>query len=74
MKTIRTRQGAETATQDDFLARMEAQCHQIERYRLDVLRNEGRELSRDEAALEWIERYAEGFDEGARGSWQRCTD
>jgi hypothetical protein len=53
---------------------MEAQCHQIERYRLDVLRNEGRELSRDEAALEWIERYAEGFDEGARGSWQRCTD
>jgi hypothetical protein len=68
------RQGAETATQEDFLARMKAQCHQIERYRLDVLRNEGRELSRDEAALEWIERYAAGFDEGARGSWRRRTD
>jgi hypothetical protein len=67
-------QGAETATQDDFLARMEAQCHQIERYRLDVLRNEGRELSRDEAALEWIERFAEGFDEVERGTWQRRAD
>ncbi len=53
---------------------MEAQCHQIERYRLEVLRDEGRELSRDEAALEWIERYAEGFDEGARCCWRRCTD
>jgi hypothetical protein len=74
VKTIRMRQGAETATQEDFLARMKAQCHQIERYRLDVLRNEGRELSPDEAALEWIERYAEGFDEGARGSWRRRTD
>ena len=74
MKTIRTRQGAETATQEDFLARMEAQCHQIERYRLEVLRHDGRELSRDEAALEWIERYAEGFDEGASGSCRCHTD
>ena len=74
MKIIRSQQGAKAATQEDFLARMEAQCHQIERYRLDVLHNEGRELSRDEAALEWIERYAEGFDEGARGSWQRGAD
>ena len=74
MKTIRMRQGAETATQADFLARMEAQCHQIERYRLEVLRDEGRELSRDEAALEWIERYAEGCDEGATGSCRGHTD
>ena len=47
---------------------MKAQCHQIERYRLDVLHKEGRELSRDEAALEWIERYAESFDQEAEGS------
>ena len=65
MKTIRSHQGANTATQEDFQARMKAQCHQIERYRLEVLHREGRELSRDEAALEWIERYAESFDEEA---------
>ena len=57
------RRGATVATQDDFQTRMEAQCQQIERYRLEVLRNEGRELSQDEAALEWIERYAESFDQ-----------
>lgn len=50
--------------QDAFRARMEAQCIQIERYRLAVLRNEGRQLSRDEAGLEWVERYAETFDDG----------
>jgi hypothetical protein len=26
------------------------------------LRSEGRQLSQDQAALEWIERYAEVFD------------
>jgi hypothetical protein len=40
---------------------MEAQCCQILRYRRDVIRREGRELSPDEAALEWIERFAETF-------------
>ena len=47
---------------DAFLQRMEAQCNEIRRYRQDVLRSEGRQLSQDQAALEWIERYAEVFD------------
>jgi hypothetical protein len=40
---------------------MEAQCHQIMRYRLQVLRESGRLLSPDEAALEWIERFAASY-------------
>jgi hypothetical protein len=40
---------------------MEAQCDRIRRYRAEVIRQEGRKLSYDEAALEWIERYAEVF-------------
>ena len=47
-----------SVVQNAFRARMEAQCGQIEKYRLTVLRDEGRRLSRDEAAMEWIERYA----------------
>jgi len=46
---------------DTFLHRMEAQCDRIRRYRAEVIRQEGRKLSYDEAALEWIERYAEVF-------------
>ena len=46
---------------DPFLGRMESQCSQIRRYRREVIRKEGRHLSHDEAALEWIERYAESF-------------
>jgi hypothetical protein len=46
---------------DPFLGRMEAQCDRIRQYRDDVLRKEGRTLSYDAAALEWIERYAEVF-------------
>lgn len=49
------------ARDDAFLARMQAQCEQIEAYRLDVLRRERRELSLDQAAREWIARYAESF-------------
>jgi len=44
-----------------FLGRMEAQCDEIRKYRQQVLSSEGRQLSYDEAALEWIERYAEVF-------------
>jgi hypothetical protein len=33
----------------------------IEKYKNDVLKNEGRELSIEEAAAEWIEKYAKGF-------------
>lgn len=45
-----------------FRLRMETQCHQIREYRLLILREDGRLLSPDEAALEWIERYAATFD------------
>ena len=49
-----------------FRERMEEQCSQIEQYRLAVKRDEGRVLSADEAALEWIERYAEAFAKGEK--------
>jgi hypothetical protein len=53
------RQGRESA--NEFLARMESQCFQIDRYRWQVRSNEGRILSEDEAAREWIQRYAADF-------------
>lgn len=46
---------------DAFRIRMVEQVCQIERYRLTVLGCEGRELTTDEAAQEWIERYAAQF-------------
>lgn len=46
---------------DAFQGRMEAQCNEIRKYRQQLLENEGRQLSYDEAALEWVERYAELF-------------
>lgn len=51
-----------------FKARMLAQFGQIERYRVNVQHNEGRELSQDEAAREWIDLYAEVFAQTV--SWQ----
>ena len=48
--------------QDAFLLRMHAQCEQIRQYQLAVRRDEGRWLSMDQAAIEWIERYAAMFD------------
>lgn len=48
-------------TTDTFLERMKDQCREIKQYRLDVIREQGRCLSQDEAALEWIARYAESF-------------
>ncbi len=47
---------------DAFRLRMESQCRQIRKYRLATLREDGRLLSVDEAALEWIERFAASFD------------
>ena len=47
--------------QDAFTVRMQRQCRQVEQYRQSVLQNEGRYLSKDEAAAEWIEQFAEGF-------------
>jgi len=48
---------------DAFKQRMERQCDAIERYRRAELRR-GRALTMDEAALEWIERYAAVFAGG----------
>ena len=54
------------SNQESFRKRMEAQCSQIERYRAKVMYNEGRFLSQNEAATEWIARYAKVFDNGYR--------
>jgi PilZ domain len=42
------------------LRMVEQVCH-IEHYRSDVLHGEGRVLSSEEAAREWVERYAAAF-------------
>lgn len=42
------------------LRMIEQVCH-IEHYRGEVLRNEGRKLSSEEAATEWIKKYAASF-------------
>ena len=47
--------------EDAFLARMVEQVCYIEDYRRFVLMHEGRELSQDEAAAEWIAKYAAQF-------------
>jgi len=50
-----------TGTQSAFQSRMEDQCKQIDQYRLRVMQGEGRQLSQDQAALEWIALYADSF-------------
>lgn len=45
----------------EFAVRMVEQACQIEHYKRAVLANEGRRLSGEQAAAEWIERYAEDF-------------
>ena len=47
---------------DAFRLRMQHQCRRIGQYRQAVLKETGRLLTPDEAALEWIERYAATFD------------
>lgn len=44
-----------------FRARMVEQICRIERYKQQVQSNEGRHLSTEEAAKEWVEKYAESF-------------
>ncbi|MCR6651128.1 MAG: PilZ domain-containing protein [Cellvibrionaceae bacterium] len=44
-----------------FGVRMVEQVCHIEHYRFDVLQEEGRVLSSEEAAREWVERYAAEF-------------
>ena len=54
--------GVEFLDQDDlFRARMVEQICHMELYRRTVRESEGRALSSHEAALEWIERYADAF-------------
>ncbi len=44
-----------------FTVRMVEQLCYIEQYRQQVLRDEGRKLSSEEAATEWVGRYAADF-------------
>lgn len=44
-----------------FTVRMVEQLCYIEQYRQTVLRDEGRKLSSEEAASEWVSRYAADF-------------
>jgi hypothetical protein len=54
--------GVQFLDQDDlFRARMVEQICHIEQYRRSVRASEGRAMSSHEAALEWIERYADAF-------------
>ena len=47
--------------QDRFSVRMVEQLCYIEDYRMQVEREEGRRLTSEQAALEWIERFADQF-------------
>lgn len=51
-----------------YLARMVEQLCHIEDYRQSVLRSAGRQLSPEQAAEEWIERYAAQFPEFSASS------
>lgn len=46
---------------DEFKMRMIEQVCHIEHYKREVFAKEGRDISSQEAALEWIEKYAETF-------------
>lgn len=49
--------------EDAFRTRMVEQLCHIEDYRRAVQRTEGRDMDMDEAAVEWIEKYAAHFPE-----------
>lgn len=54
--------GVELLDRDDaFLTRMVEQICHIEHYKREVLRTEGRHISGQEAALEWISKFAHLF-------------
>ncbi len=46
---------------DSFRARMVEQICHIEQYKQDVFEADGRQLSGEQAAVEWIQKYAMGF-------------
>ena len=49
--------------EDAFRARMVEQLCHIEDYRRSVHRTEGRDIGIDEAAVEWIDKFAAEFPE-----------
>ena len=53
--------GGMSGTREAFRARMRAQCEAIERYQSHAVQDEGRELSLEEAAREWIAQFAGRF-------------
>ncbi len=54
--------GVEFFNSDDaFKARMVEQVCHIENYRQNVRRSEGRQLTPDEAAVEWVTKFAANF-------------
>ena len=59
--------GAEFLNKDDaFMTRMVEQVCSIESYKKEVYQNEGRILSPDEAAKEWISKFAADFPNPAK--------
>jgi hypothetical protein len=48
-------------TSEAFSARMIEQVCHIEEYKKRICKTEGREISSDQAAAEWIEKYADTF-------------
>ena len=61
--------GIEFATEDEaFASRMAEQICQIEVYRKRVQDREGRELSLEDAAREWIGKYAKYFPRTGTGA------
>lgn len=61
-------------TEDAYAARMVEQVCHIEHHRRRVLSEEGRLLTGEEAALEWISRYAPDFPELDANSESSSTD
>ncbi|HIG44822.1 MAG: PilZ domain-containing protein [bacterium] len=50
--------------QEAFKSRMVEQVCQIEHYKRQVYREDGRDIDGEQAAREWIEKYAADFSEG----------
>jgi hypothetical protein len=49
------------AQQDEFRARMVEQVCHIEHYKREVFQREGRQMTGEQAAREWIQKYAKDF-------------
>jgi hypothetical protein len=55
--------GIQFSAQQSFSAKMAGQLAQIEQYRLHLQQSEGRTLSNEQAAIEWIALYAKDYSE-----------